>query len=335
MKRRCISERDAMKLPRRNFLHLAAGAAALSATPRIAPAQTYPSRLVRLVVGFPAGGTNDIHARLIADWLSKQFARSFIVENRPGAAGNIALESVVRTAPDGYTLSLCGSTELRNEILYNDLKFSFMHDTAPVASIMLAMNVLVVHPAFSVQSVPELIAAAKANPDAMTVASSGLGSTPHVFWELFRSMTGVRMLHVPYRGGAPALTDLLGQQVQVFFATPADAMDHIKTGRLRALAVTGATRTPALPDVPTIGEFVPGYEAMGWLGIVAPKDTPAAIIEMLNKAVNAGLADPKIKQTMLDWGETVFATSPGGFGKFLTDEHEKWGKVIRAANIKL
>jgi tripartite-type tricarboxylate transporter receptor subunit TctC len=302
---------------------------------RIAQAQAYPSRPVRLVVGFPAGGTNDIHARLIAEWLSNQFGRSFIVENRPGAAGNIALESVVRAAPDGYTLSICGSTELRNEILYNDLKFSFMHDTAPVASIMLAMNVLVVHPASSVQSVPELIAAAKANPDAMTVASSGLGSTPHVFWELFRSMTGARMLHVPYRGGAPALTDLLGQQVQVFFATIADAMEHIKAGRLRALAVTGATRTPALPNVPTIGEFVPGYEAIGWLGVVAPKDTPAAIIETLNRAINAGLAKAKIKQTIVDWGETVFESLPAEFGRFIATENEKWSKVIRAANIKL
>ncbi|TMJ78621.1 MAG: tripartite tricarboxylate transporter substrate binding protein [Alphaproteobacteria bacterium] len=323
-----------MKLPRRQFLHLVAGAAAVAALSRSARAQAYPSRPVRLVVGFPAGGTNDIHARLIAEWLSKQFGRSFIVENRPGAGGNIGFESVVRAAPDGYTLSVCGSTELRNEILYNDLKFSFMHDTAPVASIMLAMNVLVVHPTSSVHSVPELIAAAKANPDAMTVASSGLGSTPHVFWELFRSMTGTRMLHVPYRCGAPALTDVLGQQVQVFFATIADAMEHIKAGRLRALAVTGATRIPALP-VPTIAEFVPGYEAIGWLGVVAPKETPGGIIEMLNKAINAGLDDSKIKQTIVDWGETVFATSPAEFGKFLADEHEKWGKVIRAANIKL
>src|SRR5262249_14701284 len=260
---------DDMRLPRRQFLQLAAGAGALPAVSRIARAQVYPSRPVRLVVGFPAGGTNDIHARLIADWLSMQFGRSFIVENRPGAAGNIGLESVVRTAPDGYTLGVCGSmTELRNEIIYNDLKFSFMHDTAPVASMMLAMNVLVVHPASSVRSVPELIAAAKANPDAMTVASAGVGSTSHVFWELFRSMTGTRMLHVPYRGGAPALTDLLAQQVQVYFATPADTMEYIKAGRLLALAVTGATRAPALPDVPTIGEFVPGYEAVGWLGVV-------------------------------------------------------------------
>jgi len=324
-----------VKLPRRRFLHLAAGAAALPAVSRVAWAQTYPTRPVRIIVGFPAGGTNDIHARLIADWLSKQFSRSFIVENRPGAAGNIGAEAVVRASPDGYTLGVCGSTELRNEILYNDLKFSFMRDLVPVASFMLAPQVLVVHPSFSARSVPELIAAAKANPDAMTVASSGAGSSPHLSWELFRIMTGARMLHVPYRGGAQALTDLLGQQVQVYFSTIADAMEHIKAGRLRALAVTGATRTQALPDVPTIGEFVPGYEAVGWLGLVAPKDTPAAIVEMLNKAVNAGLADPKMKQTIVDWGETVFVSSPAEFGKFFAAENEKWGKVIRTANIKL
>lgn len=320
---------------RRQFLRLAAGAAALAAVPRTARAQAYPSRPVRVVVGFPAGGTNDIHARLIAEWLSKQFGRSFIVENRPGAAGNIALESVIRAAPDGYTLSVCGSTELRNEILYSDLKFSFMHDTTPVASLTLAMNVLVVHPEFSVHSVPELIAAAKANPDAITVASSGLGSTPHVFWELFRSATGARMLHVPYRGGAQALTDVLGRQVQVYFATIADAMEHIKAGRLRAVAVTGATRTPALPDVPTVGEFVPGYEALGWLGVVAPKDTPAAIVGTLNATINAGLADAKINETITDWGETVFAGSPAEFAAFIAAENAKWSKVIRAANIKL
>ena len=325
-----------MRFPiRRQFLRLAAGAAALPALSRAARAQAYPSRPVRVIVGFPAGGTNDIHARLIAEWLSKQFGRSFVVENRPGAAGNIALESVVRAAPDRYTLSDCGSTELRNEILYNDLKFSFMHDTTPVASLTLAMNVLVVHPEFSVHSVPELIAAAKVNPDAITVASSGLGSTPHVFWELFRGMTEARMLHVPYRGGAQALTDVLGRQVQVYFATIADAMEHIKAGRLRALAVTGATRAPALPDVPTIGEFVPGYEAIGWLGVVAPNDAPAAIVETLNATINAGLADAKIKQTITDWGETVFAGSPAEFAAFIAAENAKWGKVIRAANIKL
>ena len=325
-----------MKFPhRRQFLRLAAGAAVLPALPRIARAQAYPTRPARIIVGFPAGGSNDLHARVIAEWLSKHLGRSFIVENRPGAAGNIGAEAVVRAAPDGYTLHLCGSTELRNEILYTDIKFSFMRDLAPVASLTLNPQVLVVHPSFSARSVPELIAIAKANPDAMTVASPGVGSSPHVSWELFRSMTGAKMLHVPYRGGALALTDLLGQQVQVYFSTIADAMEYIKADKLRALAVTGAKRAPPLPDVPTIGEFVPGYEAVGWLGIAAPKDTPVAIIETLNKAINAGLADPKIKQTMVDWGEIVFAGSPAEFGKFMAAENEKWGKVIRAANIKL
>ena len=325
-----------MKLPhRRQFVHLAAGVAALPVTSRIARAQAYPSRPVRLIVGFPAGGTNDVHARLIAEWLSRQFGPSFIIENRPGAAGNIALESVVRAMPDGFTLSVCGSTELRNEILYQDLKFSFMRDTAPVASIYRAPLVLVVHPSFSARTVPELIAAARANPDGITVASAGLGSAPHISWELFRSMTGTRMLHVPYRGGAPAITDLLSQQVQVYFANIAEAMEHIKAGKLRALAVTGAERIPALPDVPTIGDFVPGYEALAWLGVVGPRDTPAAIIDTLNQAINAGLADPKIRQTIVDFGEIVFAGSPAAFAKFLAAEHDKWGKLIRAAGIKL
>src|SRR6516165_7554263 len=325
-----------MKLPhRRQFVHLAAGVAALPVTSRIARAQAYPSRPVRLIVGFPAGGTNDVHARLIAEWLSRQFGPSFIIENRPGAAGNIALESVVRAMPDGYTLSVCGSTELRNEILYQDLKFSFMRDTGPVASIYRAPLVLVVHPSFSARTVPELIAAARANPDGITVASAGLGSAPHISWELFRSMTGTRMLHVPYRGGAPAITDLLSQQVQVYFANIAEAMEHIKAGRLRALGVTSAARTSALPDVATIGDFVPGYESLGWLGVVAPRDTPAAIIDALNRAINAGLADAKIKQTIADWGEIVFASSPAEFGKFLAAENEKWGKLIRVAGIKL
>src|SRR5262249_38098114 len=305
MKRRCVSERDAMKLPRRKFLHLAAGAAALPAVSRRARAQTYPARPVRLVVGFPAGGTNDIHARLIAEWRSQQFGRSFIVENRPGAAGNIGLESVVRAAPDGYTLSVCGSTELRNEILYTDLKFSFLRDTAPVASMILAMNVLVVHPAFSARSVPELIAATKANPDALTVTSAAVGSTSHVVWQLFGSGWGGAVVPGRWGAGAPALGALLGEGVGSLCPAPADTMEYIKTGKLLALAVTGATRTQALPDVPTIGEFVPGYEAVGWLGVVAPKDTPVGIIDLLNKAINAGLADPKIRQTIADWGETV------------------------------
>jgi len=320
---------------RRKFLALTAGAGAVPIVARIARAQAYPSRPVRMIVGFPAGGPNDIHARLIAEWLSRHFGRSFIVDNRTGATGNIGAESVVRAAADGYALLLATPTDVRNEILYNDLKFSFVRDTAPVASLALSMLALVVHPSFSAQSLPELIAAAKANPDAMTVASAGIGSAQHVSWELFKSMTGTRMLHVPYRGGAPALTDLLGQQVQVYFATISDSIEHIKAGKLRALGVTGAKRSQMLPGVPTIGEFVPGFEVPSWFGVVAPKDTPAAIIDVLNKTINAGLADPKIKQSLADLGESAFASSPAEFEKFIADENEKWGKLIRAANIKL
>jgi tripartite-type tricarboxylate transporter receptor subunit TctC len=325
-----------MKLPhRRQFLHLAAGAVALPAFYRIAWAQPYPTRPVRIIVGFPPGGLNDIHARLIAEWLTRQIGRPFIVENRPGAGGNIGAEAAVRAAPDGYTLMLATTADIRNEILYNDLKFSFVRDIAPVASIARGPLVLLVHPSFSVQSVPELIAAAKANPDGMTVASAGIGTGQHISWELFRSMTGVRMVHVPYRGGAPALTDLLGRQVQVYFSTSSDAIEHIRAGRLRALAVTSATRMEALPGIPTVGEFVPGFEAVSWSFIVAPRDTPAAIIAVLNKAINAGLADPKVNQSIVGWGETALAISPAECGKVVADENEKWGKVIRAANIKL
>jgi tripartite-type tricarboxylate transporter receptor subunit TctC len=324
-----------MKLPRRQFLHLAAGAAALPATLRVARAQTYPSRPVRIVVGFPPGGPNDIHARLVAEWLSRRTGSSFIVENRPGAAGNIGAEAALRAPPDGYTLLLCTPTDVRNEILYSDLKFSFIRDTAAVASVALGPLVLVVHPSFSAQSVSELIAAAKAHPDALTVASAGVGTSQHVSLELFKSMTGTRMLHVPYRGNAPAITDLLGQQVQALFSTISDVIEHVRAGRLRALAVTGKMRIQALPDVPTIGEFVRGFEVVSWYGVGAPKDTPVVLVDALNKAVNEGLDDPKIKQSITDLGETVFASSPVEFGKFMTAENEKWGKVIRAANIKL
>jgi tripartite-type tricarboxylate transporter receptor subunit TctC len=325
-----------VKLPnRRQVLHLAASAAALPVMSRSVWAQAYPSRPARIIVGFPAGGSNDLHARLMAEWLSKQFNRSFIVENRAGAAGNIGTEAVVRAAPDCYTLYLAGSSEMRNEILYRDLKFSFMRDLSPVAGVMSSPNVLIVHPAFSVRSVNELIAAANANPDALAVASPGVGTSAHVAWELFKSMTGTRMLHVPYRGGAAAITDMLGQRVQVYFSTISDAMEHIKAGSLRAIAVTGTTRTKVLPDVPTISESVPGYESVGWLGVLAPRDTPVALIEALNKSINAGLADPKIKQTIEDWGEIPFIGSPADFGRFIAAENEKWGKVIRAANIKV
>jgi tripartite-type tricarboxylate transporter receptor subunit TctC len=324
-----------MKLPhRRQFLHLAAGAVALPAFYRIAWAQPYPTRPVRIIVGFPPGGLNDIHARLIAEWLTRQIGRPFIVENRPGAGGNIGAEAAVRAAPDGYTLMLATTADIRNEILYNDLKFSFVRDIAPVASIARGPLVLLVHPSFSVQSVPELIAAAKANPDGMTVASAGIGTGQHMSWELFKSMTGIRMVHVPYRGGAPALTDLLGRQVEVYFSTISDAIEHIKAGRLRALAVTSATRTGALPAVPTVGEFVPGFEAVSWSFIVAPRDTPAAIIAVLNTAINAGLADTKVNQSIVDWGETALAISPADCRKLVANESEKWGKVIRTANIK-
>ena len=324
-----------MKLPRRQFLRVAAGTLTLPALTRIAKAQAYPVRPVRMIVGFSAGGNNDIYARLIAEWLSKQFGSSFLVENRTGASGNIGLESVVRATPDGYTLSVCGSSELRNEILFPDLKFSFMRDTAPVATIFQGMNVLVVNPAFAAQSVPELIAAAKASPGRISVASAGVGSTQHIFWELFRNMTGAPMVHVPYRGGAPALVDLMGGQVQVCFATMADAMEYIKAEKLRALAVTGAARHPGLPNVPAISEFVPGYEAIAWLGVLAPKATPASTIDALNKAINAGLADPKLKETIGTLGGTPFPSSPAEFGQFIMAENKKWGEVIRTANIKI
>jgi tripartite-type tricarboxylate transporter receptor subunit TctC len=290
---------------------------------------------VRLIVGFPAGGPNDIHARLIAEWLSRQLGRPFIVENRPGAAGNIAAEAVARgMPPDGYTLLLASATDIRNEILYTDLRFSFMRDMLPVGSMAVGPLVLVVHPSFSAQSVPELIAAAKSKPDSLTVASAGVGSGQHLSWELFRSITGARMVHVPYRGGAPAMTDLLGQQVQVYFATISDAMEHLKAGKLRALAVTSATRAKALPNVPTVGEFVPGFEAVSWFGVVAPRQIPAAIAEVLNLRINAGLADTKIKETIVNFGEIVFAGSIAENSRFVSDQNEKWGAVIRTAGIK-
>jgi tripartite-type tricarboxylate transporter receptor subunit TctC len=324
-----------MKFPRRQFLQMVAGAAMLQTTSRFARAQTYPTRPVRIIVGYPAGGNSDTLARLISEWLSKQIGRPFIVENRPGAAGNIAAEAAVRSAPDGYTLLFAGSPDVRNEMLYADLKFSFIHDTAPVASIALGLAVLVVHPSSSIKSVPELIAAAKAKPNAMTVASAGIGTIQHLSWALFSRMTGTSMLHMPYRGGAAALTDLLGEQVQVYFAPTVDSIEFIKAGRLRALGVTAGSRTPTLPDVPTIGEFVPGFEVVGYAGIVAPKNTPADIIDILNKAINAGLANPGIKQSLADLGQTVVATSPAEFGKLLAAESEKWGTVIREANIKM
>src|SRR5262249_6101664 len=269
-------------LGRRQFLHLAAGAAALPAMPRIARAQTYPTRPVRIIVGFPPAGNNDLHARLIAHWLADRLRQQFIVENRAGAGGNLATEAVVRAAPDGYTLLEASSADAWNATLYDNLKFNFIRDIAPVASISLTMGILVVHPAIPVKTVSELIAYAKTNPGKITVASAGVGSAPHIYWELFRTMTGVEMLHVPYRGGGPALTDLLAGQVQVMFPTLGSSIEYVKSGKLRGLAVTGATRSEALPDIPRVGEFMPGYEASGWQGIGAPRNTPTEVVDKLN-----------------------------------------------------
>jgi tripartite-type tricarboxylate transporter receptor subunit TctC len=323
-----------MKLPRRKFLHLAAGAAALPAMSRIARAQAYPTRPVRLLVGFAPAGTTDIHARLIAQWLSERLGQQFIVENRVGAGGNLATEAVVRAAPDGYTLLEASAADAWNATLYSNLKFNFIRDIAPVASISKGMNVLLVHPTLPVKSIPDLIAYTKTNPGKVIVASAGVGSSPHISWELFRAMTGTEMLHVPYRGGGPALTDMLAGQAQVYFGALGSSIEYVKSGNLRALAVTGATRSDALPDIPSVGEFVPGYEASGWQGIGAPRNTPTEIVDKVNKEVNAVLADPKMKARLADLGSTAFVNSPADFGKFIAEFTERWGKIIRSANIK-
>jgi tripartite-type tricarboxylate transporter receptor subunit TctC len=324
-----------MKLrSRRQVLHLAAGAAALPALPRIARAQAYPTRPVRIVVGFPPAGVTDITARMIGQWLSERLGQQFVIENRPGAGGNLATEAVAKAAPDGYTLLLTASNDAWNAALYGNLKFNYIRDIVSVASISRGMGVLVVHPSVPAKSVPELIAYAKASQGKITIASAGIGSAGHIYWELFKSMTGADMLHVPYRGGGPALTDLLGGQVQVFFSTLISSIEYIKAGRLRPLAVTAATRTVLLPDVPTVAEFVRGYEATIWVGIGAPKNTPNDIIARLNWEINAGLADPRLKARFAELGDAVFASSPAEFAKLIADETEKWAKVIRAANIK-
>ncbi|MGB8632312.1 MAG: tripartite tricarboxylate transporter substrate binding protein, partial [Xanthobacteraceae bacterium] len=283
-----------MELPRRKFLHLAVSTAALPVASHLVWAQSYPSRPVRIIVGFAPGGTSDISARLVGQWLSERLGRQFITENKTGAAGNIAAEYVVNAAPDGYTLLVFASAAAINATLYTNLNFNFVRDIAPVASILRVPNVILVNPSFPAATVPELIAYAKANPGKINMATAGIGSTPHIFGELFKMMTGVNLLTVHYRGGGPALTDLLGGQVQVMFDPVGEAVGYIKTGRLRALAVTSATRLPTLPDIPTVGDFVPGYEAEGWSGMGAPRNTPVEIIDTLNKEINAGLADPKM-----------------------------------------
>jgi len=323
-----------MKLPRRNFLHLAGGAVALPAVSRTVRAQAYPTRPVRIVVPAPAGGGYDIVARLISQFLSERLGQQFIVENRPGGGTNIGIETVVRTAADGYTLLFVASANAINATLYEKLNFNFIRDIAAVAGIISLPEVMVVNPSVPANTIPEFIVYAKTNSGKLTVASGGIGTPGHLSGELFKTMTGVDMLHVPYRGVAPALTDLLGGQVQVMFTSVPSSIEHIRTGKLRALAVTTAMRAEALPDIPTFAEFVPGYEASFWYGVGAPKATPAEIVAKLNTEINAGLADSKIKARLADVGGTVLAGSPANFGKLIAEETEKWGKVIRAANIK-
>jgi tripartite-type tricarboxylate transporter receptor subunit TctC len=284
--------------------------------------------------GFPPGGVNDTYARLIAQWLSERLGQQFIVENRPGAGGTIAAESLARAAPDGYTLLLTTSADAWNATLYDSLKFNYVRDVAAVAPIARAPGVLVVHPSLPAKSVPELIAYAKSNPGKIPVASAGIGSAPHMYWELFRNLTGVDMLHVPYRGGGPAVTDLLGGQVQVYFGTSASSIEHIKAEKLRALAVTTAARVPVLPEIPALAEFLPSYDASIYVGIVAPRSTPTEIISKLNQEINLALANARITRRIAELGDTPLSLSNSEFGKLMADETEKWGKVIRAANIK-
>jgi tripartite-type tricarboxylate transporter receptor subunit TctC len=323
-----------MMLPRRRFLHLVAGAAAPTVLSRIARAQTYPTRPVRLIVGFTAGGAPDILAHLMGQWLSERLGQPFFIENRPGAGGNIATEAVVRAAHDGYTLLLATSADAISASLYQNLNFNFIRDIAPVASLTRAPNVMEVNPSFPAKTVPEFIADAKANPGKISVASAGNGTTQHLASELFKVMAGVNMVHVPYRGSAPALTDLLGGQVQATFNVITASIEYIRAGKLRALAVTSAARSDALPDLPTVGDFLPGYEASAWFGIGAPKSTPTEIVDTLNKEINAGLADPKMKARLVDLGGTPIAGSPASFSRLIADETAKWAKVIKFAGIK-
>jgi tripartite-type tricarboxylate transporter receptor subunit TctC len=323
-----------MKLPRRKFLHLAAGAAALPGVSRIAWAQTYPTQPVHIIVSLAPGGGADIVARLIGQWLSERLGQPFVIENRTGGAGNIATEAVVRAPPDGYTLLFITPANVISTTLYDKLSFDFLHDILPVARISRDSLFMVVNPPFPAKTVPEFIAYAKANPGKINMASAGNGSPQHVAGELFKMMAGVEMTHVPYRGQTPALTDLLAGQVQIMFAATPSVTEYIRTARLRALAVTTATRSEVLPDIPTVGEFVPGYEASGFFGVGAPKDTPEQTVDKLNKEINAALADSTIKARLIDLGSTVITGSPAEFGKFIGEETDKWGKVIRAANIK-
>ena len=323
-----------MTLPRRQFLYLAASAVALPAMPRIATAQTYPTRPVRIVVGFPPGGSVDITARLIGQWLSERLGQPFIIDNRPGAGSNIGTEAVVRAPADGYTLLLVGAPNAINATLYGNLNFNFIRDIAPIATIARAPNVMEVHPSLPAKTVPEFIAFAKANPGKINMASTGNGTSTHMSGELFKAMTGVDMIHVPYRGNAPALTDLLAGQVQVLFDNISTSIEHIRAGKLRALAVTSAMRSHLLPDLPTVADFVPGYEASTFFAVGAPKNTPAEIIDKLNMEINAALADPKLKMRFADLGGTVLSGSPADLGNLIAEETEKWAKVVKFSGAK-
>jgi tripartite-type tricarboxylate transporter receptor subunit TctC len=323
-----------MKLPRRKFLHLVAGAAALPGALCIAKAQAYPTRPVRIMVAFAAGGAQDVLARLIGQWLSERLGQPFVIENRPGGGGNIGAEAVIRAPADGYTLLLVGPPNAINATLYEKLNYNFIRDIAPVAAISREPNVMVVNPSVPAKTVTEFIAYAKANPGTINMGSSGNGSGPHLAGELFKMMTGLAMIHVPYRGASPALTDLLGGQVQVMFASMPSAIEYIRAGKLRALAVTTAMRSHALPDIPVIGDFVPGYEASSVYGVGAPRNTPPEIINKLNKEIAAGLADPKMKTRLAALGGAPLPASPADFGKLIADETDKWGKVVKLSGAK-
>jgi tripartite-type tricarboxylate transporter receptor subunit TctC len=323
-----------MRLARRRFLHVVAGAAAFPAMSRIAWAQAYPTRPVRIIVGFPAGGGLDILARLMGQWLSERLGQPFVIENRPGAATNIAAEAVVRAAPDGYALLHFGSSSAINATLYDKLNFNLIRDIAPVAGFHRVPNVMVVNPSVPAKTVPEFIAYAKANPGKINMASSGIGSVQHVSGELFKMMTGVNMQHVPYRGAALALPDLIGGQVQVMFDNVSSSIEHIRAGKVRALAVTTPTRSTALSGVPTLAEFLPGYEASAWNGVGASRNTPTDIVDKLNNAINAGLADHKIKVRLADLGSLPMSMTAADIGKFVAEETEKWAKVVKFAGLK-
>jgi tripartite-type tricarboxylate transporter receptor subunit TctC len=324
-----------MRLLRRNFLNLAVGVAALPVLSQIARAQAYPLRPVRLIVPFGSAGATDITARLMGQWLSEQLGQQFVIENKPGAGGNIGTEAVVRAAPDGYTLVMAGSYNAWNSVLYDKLNFNFLGDIAPVASIIRFPNIMVVNPSVPAKTLPEFIAYAKSNPGKINMASIGIGSPPHIFGELFKMMAGVNLVHVPYRSVAAAMIDLISGRVQVIIVSTAASKDYVKAGTLTALAVTSLTRMEELPDIPTVGEVLPGYEVSNWFGLGAPRGTSDAIVDKLNREVNAAFADPRVMARFRDLGGIAMAGSPADFGKLIADETERWGKVIRAANIKV